>query len=659
MGDFFIILLLYNNDKFKRKGDFMKNIIKYLSLLIFIGFIFILSSCGNKKNPALNVGNSIISQDDNTSTTTTSDVSKTTSENGENTTTSNKITTTTEENVEKYTITWLLDDDTLIDTEQLYEGSMPSHIDPTKEGNKQYSYNFIGWIPELKEVDGDQTYKANFEEVTNKYTYTFYNDDNETIIKTDTIDYGSNIIKPTTNPTKQRDVEYEYTFAYWKDENGNKVTTFGTIEDNVSYYAYYNYTEVKYTITFDTQGGTYFDPITKPWGSAVYAPTVNPVKTGCKFDGWDKEIPETMPKENITITAKWIILSYDITITNNTGYILQGTTSAKYNQTVTLSLNCSQDKNIIWSRSDVTDTYNGISYSFKMPAKNITITINEKAYSISGNSVTFGSYPQSRVKDSQTLQALESIIANNYPTKTLTGWTSYKYYDYGAKGDYMYYVDIIYKNEKYRAVYMTAYRPDYFNLSAADTSSPTSSHVDDNGYSLRKLYFFKFEPIKWTISVNNNGEVKLLADLILDSQAYCNSISDTAFTHNGSTTTANGYLASDIRIWLNNDFYNLAFNDLEKALIVEAAYSPVNTTKKDNVGLFSKASFTNNTTITSTGTDYAKCQGLTGSYYTSNQTSKDGDSARYVTIVTPTGGESAGLCYYNTIGVRPSVTIQL
>lgn len=109
---------------------------------------------------------------------------------------------------------------------------------------------------------------------------------------------GQKATKPT-NPTKTG-----YTFDGWYTEDTcTNLYDFDTpVKNALTLYA--KWTINQYTITFKPGNGDEDTTITQNYGTPVTAPA-NPTRTGYTFAGWDKEIPATMPAENMTVTAQW------------------------------------------------------------------------------------------------------------------------------------------------------------------------------------------------------------------------------------------------------------------------------------------------------------------------------------------------------------------
>ena len=134
---------------------------------------------------------------------------------------------------------------------------------------------------------GNKEYWAKWE--INQYTVTVKPENGKADIII-TQDYGT----PITAPTLTRE---GYTFKGWDKEIPETMPA-----ENITVKAQWEINQ--YTITFDTNGGSEIAPITQDYGTEITAPD-NPTRKGYTFKGWDKEIPKTMPAENITITARW------------------------------------------------------------------------------------------------------------------------------------------------------------------------------------------------------------------------------------------------------------------------------------------------------------------------------------------------------------------
>ena len=168
---------------------------------------------------------------------------------------------------------------------QDYGTEITAPDNPTRKG-----YTFKGWDKEIPETMPAEniTVKAQWE--INQYTITFDTNGGSEIAHI-TQDYGTEITAPD-NPTRKG-----YTFKGWDKEIPETMPA-----ENITVKAQWEINQ--YTITFDTNGGSEIAPITQDYGTEITAPD-NPTRKGYTFRGWDKEIPKTMPAENITITARW------------------------------------------------------------------------------------------------------------------------------------------------------------------------------------------------------------------------------------------------------------------------------------------------------------------------------------------------------------------
>ena len=114
--------------------------------------------------------------------------------------------------------------------------------------------------------------------------------------------YGVGATLPTAD-----DMTYTgHTFKGWYvNENltGSPVTAIGgTGTGNKEYWAKWEINQ--YTITVKPENGKADITITQDYGTNITAPA-DPTREGYTFMGWDREIPTTMPAENITLKAQW------------------------------------------------------------------------------------------------------------------------------------------------------------------------------------------------------------------------------------------------------------------------------------------------------------------------------------------------------------------
>ena len=288
-----------------------------------------------------------------------------------------------------------------------------------------------------------------------------------------------------------------------------------------------------------------------------------------------------------------------------------------------------------------------------------------------GTIINFGSYPQSRVNDTVTINNLEGVTKN---------WKSYNYYSGTGNwsdgnmtsSDYMLYADFLYGGEKYRAVTFSEYRPCWTGY----TSSTSNTYQDDNGYYTNNTYYFKYEPLKWRVLDASTGLI--VCDSAIDSQAYNNYVlyaDSTYWGNSGKDYYASNWENSSLRSWLNNEFYNTAFSEAQQAKIQKLTRENKSTGSStydsnptsDKITLlsyndvlntsygFSSSYSAYDTARQRKSTDYAQCQGC----WTSTSSSYSGNSWWWLRSpcgsvgaagVSDGGWASSGTYVYNTCG---------
>ena len=142
----------------------------------------------------------------------------------------------------KYISKFVNDDGTLVKEILVDYGSIISPPDnPTKPATQQYSYTFDGWegyAEGVTQENKEMVFKATYIATINQYTYKFVDED-RSVLKEETVDYGTIIIPPEINDK----TEY-YLFDYWQGYTENM-----TLTENVTFKALFKYKN--YTITAD------------------------------------------------------------------------------------------------------------------------------------------------------------------------------------------------------------------------------------------------------------------------------------------------------------------------------------------------------------------------------------------------------------------------
>ncbi len=440
------------------------------------------------------------------------------------------------------------------------EGEYPYNAFVDVSAHPKQGYNFVGWYFENTLLSNTEDYKYMMwsEDVTLEARFKLASF--LVNVHTNNENYGLVLLKSPINnnylPTYQE--YYDYTaqvtiaaysktdvrFLGWYDTDNklvetNAVYSFFMPNHDYTLEARWNY----FTIDYILNGGT--NDASNPTSYTIDSSKImlhNPTRTGYDFAGWTyngKTVTEVESSwiENVTLVANWSANLNNLSVTSkdtSKGTVAITSGSGYSDESITVVATPVEDCVFNGWYHEETKVSNNATYTFTMPTNNYSLVayfltkaeVEEAwnvahgvipAFSEDGNTLTYGLYPQKNVNDSSLISVLDTLT-----TPESNGWYLYE-------GDY------------------------YAKVSA----NPYMTNYEfDNGTTIVSgtTYWFKCEPITWNVLSNNNGEYYILSSVLLDAHRYnehYDTVTDGLYPSN--------YEYSEIREWLNNDFYNSAF----------------------------------------------------------------------------------------------------
>ncbi|MBR2194745.1 MAG: InlB B-repeat-containing protein [Salinivirgaceae bacterium] len=304
--------------------------------------------------------------------------------------------------INRYTIAFNTNNGSAVDTITAnYGAAIALPAAPTREG-----YTFDGWDKQLPATMPAQNLTLRAKWILNKYTITFDTDGGAAMAAM-TVNYS----KPVSEPAEPR--KKGYTFIGWDTQIPAKMPA-----TNLTIKALWKVNQ--YTISFDADGGSPVASITADYGTAITVPAA-PEKLGYRFDGWDSELPATMPAENLTLKAHWTQRLYTLSVETQNGSV-SGIGEYTYGQNVTLTANPNEH-------------YHFVNWNGGLTSKTVSFTVKNDTLLTANFAID--EYAISFVSEGKTLQSGNIAYGETpeykgeTPTKaataqyayTHTGWT--------------------------------------------------------------------------------------------------------------------------------------------------------------------------------------------------------------------------------------------
>jgi len=383
-----------------------------------------------------------------------------------------------------------------------------------------------------EEPENNEQSNNNEGTVIKDYKITFVNA-LDVVVKEYTLKEGENVVYPTA--IEMRTDGYRFLDSF--DKNITVASSDETIKGN--------YVKT-WTVNFYNEYSQLISTQVVDDGEDAESPEVTP-REGYMFKGWGADF--TNVKSDLEVYGNYDVITYNLKYTSNIEDSIlcnvENDSQVVHNKTVSIMANNVKGYSFLGFYENGELITEDTLYSFKITEDRVIsaeyVKVDIEIFVEDGVSfVYFGNYPQTLLEDAKIINALNQLEPDEAG-----------YIDYNGKTYYK-------TTAKITAIY------------GGTVKSRSGTTTITNG----QQYYFIVEPIKWRIINTGPNAYELLAEYTLDAGAFYAGIvteesedPDLDREIDGETIFGNNYEYSDVRKFLNEVFYNVAFSNTEKQII--------------------------------------------------------------------------------------------
>ncbi|MBO5046466.1 MAG: hypothetical protein J6C93_06310 [Clostridia bacterium] len=232
--------------------------------------------------------------------------------------------------VNKYTVTFVDEDGTVLQSGEIEYGQTPVYAGetPTKAATVQNTYTFGGWDSEIAAVTGNATYTATYTPVVNEYQVTFMDLEGEVLFQ-DMVAYGEVPVYGGETPALEGNAQYSYTFEGW-------TPVLAPVDGEATYRPVFERHVNEYTVTFVDEEGEVLQTGKVPYGTVpVFEGTLPLPEDTAEYEytgAWDNDIVAVTGEATYTYIVTESVRTYEIKFVNDDGTVLK-TIDLEYGET--------------------------------------------------------------------------------------------------------------------------------------------------------------------------------------------------------------------------------------------------------------------------------------------------------------------------------------